>query len=330
MKLINILSLVAVGALALTSCSKEDVNTPNLKDTPIIINAEVNGSIDSRAGYDNNNLPTNFTMHITQDSVSANSPYNYYNVSMSYFNGSWSANVTVPKMLWKSSTPNAKIIAYNQDFEPTYGEALGTQDQVIYINANQTTSSLIASSDALYYSGKNINPDSNGKISIPFKHLLSKFDITWNYGSEYEGKNISVTAVEVRNASTSSSGIALNGRFNYSTGKGNWSTVNGNATPAANYATAINALVTPTENKAELILTPTTYADGLVIYFTASVNGETKYFSLAIDAKKYNTTLTSNVKYNITATVGHDKVTIGSVTAFSWSSPIDGGNLTTE
>ena len=53
------------------------------------------------------------------------------------------------------------------------------------------------------------------------------------------------------------------------------------------------------------------------------------------DGRVFATTLTeqefkSGYQYNIKLKVGQDKVTLGDITAASWGTPVDGGDLETE
>lgn len=121
----NIFICTALAAMALSACSNND-NDPTvdtLKDTPIIINAGVN-NLTTRAGYADDNLPTEIGLYITNPS---NAAYTYKNYKMTYSGNAWGTEDG--SMVWQDAEQNVNVVAYTQ-YNGTKNDELSAQTEL--------------------------------------------------------------------------------------------------------------------------------------------------------------------------------------------------------
>jgi hypothetical protein len=167
-------------AIALASCSNEEiVPQESLKDTPITVTAGV-AELTTRAGYEGTTtLPGTFYFSIDQDGET----YDYTNVVMT--KGSGNAYTTSPSILWAGSSTAPTVSAYTTagtDF------AVQTYQKDLYH---------VEASDLLGAISSNDVTINGSAISLTFRHLLCKLDVTYSWGTELssiQGK--SITSVE--------------------------------------------------------------------------------------------------------------------------------------
>ena len=179
----------AAVALMFASCSNDEDFVPqdNLKDTPITVSADV-ADLKTRAGYDADNLPAKFYLTVTQ--TEEVSPYNYTNVEMTKGNGN---NYTPSdNILWKDATRNPFVSAYTIE---------GT---TFTVQTDQSTAENVIASDLL---GAVSTTDgditiSGNNISVRFRHLLCKLDVTYSWGTEFGDVTKSIKSVEYQGFGT--------------------------------------------------------------------------------------------------------------------------------
>ena len=165
--------ILAATASILAACSNNDVpQADNLKDTPITVTAGV-AELNSRAGYEGTSvLPETFYLSITQDTEDATSKYNYTNLLMT--KGTDNVYTSTDNLLWKGSSRDVAINAYTTDAES------------FTVQADQSTDANVLASDLLgavsTTQGDVSITDNN--ISINFRHLLCKLDVTYSWGTE--------------------------------------------------------------------------------------------------------------------------------------------------
>ena len=172
----------AAAAFMLASCSNDEDFVPqnNLKDTPITVTADV-ADLKTRAGYDADNLPAKFYLTVTQTEEA--SPYNYTNVEMTKGNGN---NYTPSdNILWKDATRTPFVSAYT------------TADATFTVQTDQSTAESVIASDLLgAVSTTEDDVTINGdNISVRFRHLLCKLDVTYSWGTEFDN----VTTKSIKN-----------------------------------------------------------------------------------------------------------------------------------
>ena len=179
----------AAVALMFASCSNDEDFVPqdNLKDTPITVSADV-ADLKTRAGYDADNLPAKFYLTVTQ--TEEVSPYNYTNVEMTKGNGN---NYTPSdNILWKDATRSPFVSAYT------------TADATFTVLTDQSTAENVIASDLLgaVSTTEGDITISGDNISVRFRHLLCKLDVTYSWGTEFGDVAKSIKSVEYQGFGT--------------------------------------------------------------------------------------------------------------------------------
>ena len=308
----KILSL-AILATMLAGCSNNDDEVVSLKDTPIQVNVLV-ATIQTRAGYDSNALPTQFYLSIDQ----AGTSYDYTNVVMKYEGSKWvaytsdAADATTVQMLWEGSDANVTVTAatFPLGSSPSY---------TLSASADQSTEDAVKASDHLYYQNSAVTPSESG-ISVAFDHIMSKLEISLTLRDEFEGLNDPITSVML-------SGTSLGATY----------------MPAAESTEQIwSGLSTAADD--EVIKTcpsvaydkDTRTATYEVILIPQAVVANKFCVTIFIGDKSYEwtssseVTLASSNKYTLALTVGKDKVSGNSFTAAPWVSGGEDINNKTE
>lgn len=327
MKTKNILMTAAVaGAMTLAACTNNDeVTIDNLKDTPILVNTGVNELTQTRAGYDNQSLPTRFALYITQDATNDASPYNYKNVEMKYADGAWTPS-NLPggtTMLWKSATPSATVIAYNYnlgDADLAYSTALPAEKTKLTLVTDQSTAEGFKKADVLYYRGLAINPTTGGALNIPFEHIGSKIRLECKFGSEMAA-DAKVTACTISGETGTQSTKTYLQDILIDTATGGFQTAND-----GDNATAIAGMKAFVENNTAELIIFFPSLNSLKLTFTVSVGGATKIYS---GIWTVNAAINPGNVGKATITIGRDKVEIGNFSASPWETGT-GGNVETE
>lgn len=191
---------MAAFAFLFASCAgEEEVTTPAnpLKNKPINVDVLVS-DIKTRAGYDTDNLPTQFYLTIDQGGTE----HNYNNVVMKYEDDKWvayesdAADANKVEMHWAGSEGNITVKA------ATFSLAEASAS----LNAlpDQSTAEAIKSSDHLYYYSNAVTPSSDGTISIPFDHVMSKLEVKVTLRNQYGGSEANpITSAIVSGSATS-------------------------------------------------------------------------------------------------------------------------------
>lgn len=176
---------MAAFAFLFASCAgEEEVTTPAnpLKNKPINVDVLVS-DIKTRAGYDTDNLPKQFYLTIDQDGTE----HDYTNVVMKYEDGKWvayasdAADANKVDMHWAGSEGNITVKA------ATF--SLAAASASLSAQTDQSTAEAIKSSDHLYYYSNAVTPSSDGTISIPLDHVMSKLEVKVTLRSQYGGSN---------------------------------------------------------------------------------------------------------------------------------------------
>ena len=301
----RIIYFAALAAL-LAGCSKNTQSETPLRDTPISVNVLM-PEIQTRAGYDESNLPTIFYLSLDQNGTK----YDYTNVVMKKPEyGKWEAYesdaVDTPKLLlWEGSGMYISVTA------ATFPLA-GGAPYTVSVSGDQSTDEKLKASDYLWYSDE-IHPSENG-ISIRFCHIMSKVKIEITLGNEYADDTDPVTSVAVLNTNTQ----ALYEPKNAS------ATLFGNLTePKAILACKTGYNADTRTASFEVILVPQTVAAGSFGLSILVGDNTYEWFSSA------EVTLGGNKEYTLSLTAGKDKASVNSFTTSSWGSG-NGINSATE
>lgn len=299
MKKANILATAALATL-LAACSNDsDVfNTPDYADTPIGLNVNV-GPMATRAGYEQGALTEgSFGLYLTTEGTNSDERYNCTNREVKYDNG-WT--IQGGQLLWKSNDATVTYYAYL----PYTGTVSDAANYAFTVQTDQSNESNVKASDLLCTGQQTATP---GKaLDINFQHALSKLNVTLAKGSELED-GLTFKSVKLSNCATAT-------------------TVNltaGTAGTATNSGQTITLYAATANEKYECILVPQTFNQTLKVEITDN-NG--KVYTFKSDNEL---TFSSGKQYTLNLTVGRDKVTTGTISAESWGSEQQGGDLVTE
>lgn len=249
----------AAAAFMLASCSNDEDFVPqdDLKDTPITVTADV-ADLKTRAGHDADNLPAKFYLTVTQ--TEEVSQYNYTNVEMT--KGSGNNYTPSDNILWKDSGRTPFVSAYT------------TADATFTVQTDQSTAENVNASDLL---GAVSTTDgdvtiSGNNISVRFRHLLCKLDVTYSWGTEFDN----VTTKSIKN-------VVYNGFGTDAVLDRTTATIT-----SGTYTDAITAFIGKTtvneveKDMSEAIFAPQTGNPKIVI--TALIDGVERAFSLNVTA----------------------------------------------
>ena len=168
----------------------------------------------------------------------------------------------------------------------------GVSAEGVTITADGTTDYLVASQTLI----------TSNPVNIIMSHALAKLVLNPTLGTEVTGDNIAT--VEVQNMYTQGT---LNVEEN------NWTNCTG------------TTAFTMTNN--EVLVIPMEVCESFPIVITMESG---RVFSANISLANVDNKLEGGTQYTITLQVGHDTVAIGGITADSWGTPVDGGDLETE
>ena len=162
----------------------------------------------------------------------------------------------------------------------------------VTITANGVTDYLVASQTLI----------TSNPVNICMSHALAKLVLNPTLGTEVTGDNIAT--VEVQNMYTQGT---LNVEVN------NWTNCTG------------TTALTMTNN--EVLVVPMEECQSFPIVITMSSG---RVFSANISLANVDNKLEGGTQYTIKLQIGHDTVTIGDISAASWGTPVEGGDLETE
>ena len=301
----RIIYFAALAAL-LAGCSKNTQSETPLRETPISVNVLM-PEIQTRAGYDESNLPTKFYLSIDQKGTKYD-----YNVVMKYEYGKWVAyesdaeNASKVIMLWEGSHESASVTAATFPLD-------GSDPYTLSVSDDQSTDENLTASDHLWYLEGNIFPEThNGGIEIQFYHIMSKVKIEITLGNEYADDTDPVTSVAVLNTNTQALYEPKIGAL-----FGNQSD------PKAILACKTGYNSGTRTASFEVILVPQTVAEGSFGLSILVGDNTYEWFSSA------EVTLGGNKEYTLSLTAGKDKASVNSFTTSSWGSG-NGINSATE
>ena len=163
----------------------------------------------------------------------------------------------------------------------------------IAVNASEQTDWLVASATDL----------TSSVVNLTMTHALAKLVLKPTFGTELTSQTITSVKVE---------GMYASGTLNVS--DNTWSDL-----PEA------NTILAMANN--ELLVIPMESCTSLPITITME---DARVFKRTINLATVDNKLEAGVQYNIRLQIGQDKVTLGEITASSWGSPVDSGQLETE
>ena len=291
---------MAAFAFLFASCAgEEEVTTPAnpLKNKPINVDVLVS-DIKTRAGYDTDNLPTQFYLTIDQGGEG----YDYTNVVMKHEDGKWvayasdAANANKIDMLWAGSQSPITVTA------ATFPLSGASTSYTLSALTDQSTAEDIKASDHLYYYSNAVTPSSDGTISIPFDHVMSKLEVKVTLRNQYGGSGSNpITSAIVFGSATSATYTITEGL------KWNELSAASDITPCLSADNSTNRIATY-----EAILIPQEIA--------ASTFG----VKVTIDGKSYTwksanlIQLQGGMKYTLDLTLGKNELTLNTLSVGDW------------
>ena len=163
----------------------------------------------------------------------------------------------------------------------------------IAVNASEQKDWLVATATDL----------TSSVVNLTMTHALTKLVLKPTFGTELTSQTITSVKVE---------GMYASGTLNVS--DNTWSDL-----PEA------NTILAMANN--ELLVIPMESCTSLPITITME---DARVFKTTINLATVENMLEAGVQYNIKLQIGQDKVTLGEITASSWGSPVDSGQLETE
>lgn len=179
----NRIFLIAATALSVVACNKNKGELRPSETSPINVTAGLD--VDTRAGYDAENLPMHFYLTIVQDADNQGSEYNYTEVEMTK-GESGRYNAFDADLFWMNDNhSDVKVNAYT---------AKGTAFSVL---KDQSTEAKLEQSDLLgAYEGHSDDITFNANdLYVRFRHLLCKLDVTVAWDEALAGLAKEVTSV---------------------------------------------------------------------------------------------------------------------------------------
>ena len=292
----------AAAAFMLASCSNDEDFVPqdNLKDAPITVTAGVEGML-TRAGYEGTSvLPETFYLSITQDTEDATSKYNYTNLLMTRGADNTYTAPASANLLWKDSNRDVAVNAYTTD---------GT---TFTVQTDQSTTDGVLASDLLGAVRAAENSDisiSGDYISINFRHLLCKLDVTFSWGTELAAADKAISSVMYQGFGTD---VTLDREACTVT----------SGTASADIKAYVNELTS------EAIFAPYV-SEAPKIVITTTIDGVDRVFLIGVTAPADG--FASGNRYTMNVTIGGTSVENGSVTATianGWGESITGNMAT--
>lgn len=290
----RLLPLAAL-ALAFVACEQnDDLVVDNTKDTPITIASASVAELTTRVITDGDLIGSaDEPVSISVWVEGSAEKYNADNVKWVHDGGDdWYSNSTV---LYEGANSNQKICALSP-----YREDATLEDGVT-ITADGVTDYLVAAS----------TPVTSNSVSLTMTHALTKLVLQPTFGNEVTNTNIA--KVEV-------GGMYASGTLNIS--DNTWSELS-----EANSTLEM-------DNK-EVLVIPMSGCTSFPIVITME---DDRVFKTNIncpvisseDAEVTVYGLAAGTQYTISLQIGQDKVTLGDISAESWGTPVDGGDLETE
>lgn len=337
------ISLFAVLTIfMLCACSNEDRQGTEITGFPadgVIRVTTLVDTLETRAGWDDISFMTEnrqFGLFVTPEAGGSESKFAYANARMVYKSGQWNeyavndpdAQTPLQRMLWENENSKVQVVAY-----VPYDATLSSLSTITKRIADQQNENIqgesVTACDYLYFKGM-VNPTAasdkqdsdgniaeyalkNGKIAIPFRHVVSKLNLSLD---------IHIDAIFNPNLSTATNlvtDLKVNGTtlgFNFDLGIGVMSKTTAQAeaiTPWENVAAYVPGNETTSALASyECILVPQTVEEKI---FSVSFNLDGKPYQWVSDKA---ITFQSGKKHKLVLSVDHKAVTLLAFTVDDW------------
>lgn len=297
----------AVFALLFASCSNDEgliQPTQSLEGTPIQVNVAV-ADMQTRAGYDNSNLPDQFYLDVIHPDE--DSKYTYHVLMKNEENG-WKSydakdTSTPVQMLWAGDNQQVSVTAATFKLD-------GISE--LSVQTDQSTANNVKLSDHLQMTTTDVTP-SGSAIDVTLNHVMSKLKVVVELGDEFDDTENPFSEITVN-------GTLPKRLYTYSSMENSWSNCVDESNPViAQSITPFSNAFTPASdgNRAsaefEAILVPQTIASG-EFNVRFKVNGRAFKWTSSEEI-----TFEGGTEYTLNLTAGHDKVSSAFFTASSWN-----------
>lgn len=304
--------LLAACAAMLASCSNDDEliqPAQSLEDTPIQVNVAVE-DLQTRAGYDDANLPGQFYLKVVHPDKSKYS----YDVQMKYEEGSWNSyltdGTTSAQMLWAGDDKQIYVTAATFPLQEDANVSLG-------IETDQSTEEKVKASDHLLMIPTAVTPSKSG-INVTLNHLMAKVKLIIELKDELVFEENPFAKVSVdgtlpkRNCNLGSFGAISDKSLTWSEAyDGNNAVTPKSITPLQNSYTKAEG-TNRAKGEFEVILLPNTYEAGKFMV-SFKVGDRTFRWTSAEEI-----TLESGTEYTLKLTAGHDYINSASFFSSAW------------
>lgn len=361
MKHFSVMALLATAALCGCTDEATTPENPNFPQDGVMRFATSVNDVQTRSGYDSDNITTRDLSLWVTPTVSPKADYTRKSIILHHTtDGGWGTysylsdvgSYTPTTLLWQDKTTPVEVVASNFG-----GSSLGEYDlqtgAYISVTSVQYWDSHMTNSDFLYFRGI-VNPTlttdekasdgsittyalSNGKVRLPLRHINSKLNITLTLGTEFNasadglgmGTDNPLTDVKVNN-------VYCDRQFNMVTGTfGEFKDYEDKeVTPGSITLTSGNSSSLGTWDKAA------TATDKAVATYECILIPQEATFSVSftLGGKAYKwtsanaVTFDSGKAYTLALTVGKDAAIVSGISAKAWETgtPGNNGNLETE
>ena len=296
---LNFITLSFFAALAFAACTKSESFTP--KEAEILVQA---GVAQTRAGYEGTAiLPAKFVMDVEQN---ADSKYDYKNVVMVKDGDAYVPENSDNKMIWAGTAYNSVQV---KSMTLPYGLTEVGPDMNVVVSENQTTEAEILKSDVLVATKADGDIRISGDmINIDFRHLLSKLEITYAYGSGLSESDVTINSMTLEN-------ICTGGGYSYDT-------MGFQPSVSKTYGD-VRMFSNTSSPKFEMIFFPYVPTENPKLVVNATISGETRQLSCPVAPKNSNG-FEGGKRYTLKVTVNNSSITTGSISISSgWEIDVD-------
>ena len=184
--------LMALLAVVMSCNTKIDPDTVGT----IVVTASVNGQ--TKAGYDNANLPANFVIDINQGGASR---FDYSWIKMTR-DGSGDKYSAAQSLLWASDDRTGVTVkAMTLPFRMTAIDA--SYPMTVSVSEDQSVVGNLVASDLMGASTGNGVTIDGDNVKVAFNHLMSKLQVSYEFDSEFSDRQIIVKSITLNDICTS-------------------------------------------------------------------------------------------------------------------------------
>jgi uncharacterized protein (TIGR02145 family) len=292
MKKYSTISVIAVIAFLLVSCTKDSPYEKSIMNIEGVINSSITKVSDT--GFENSDQIGVFVTDYSGTTPGSLSPTTNHGTNVKHTYSS-SSDIWTPEagkeIYWNDAVTKVDVYGYY----PYNSSVTSITEYPFSVQSDQSTSLNYFKSDFLWAKTSNVTAQTF-PVTLTFGHKMSKIVITTTAGVGFTESefNAATKSVEIL-------GVKLNSKINLSNGAVSVdnSVVNGTITPKAS------------GNVFTAILVPQTVSESTV-FIKATVNGVVYYYSKGF-------TFESNKQYNFTVTVNKNSLSVVSNSVSEWT-----------